>query len=145
MSIPDKDIFEKVIQWFEYAEEDLRLARHGLIMPSSCPYRLIAYHAQQCAEKYLKAYLVYHNVDFPYTHNIKKLLKLCEKYAGWAEKLKVAEKLSPYAITARYPGIGEEVTKDGAKQAIALASKVRDVVRKALAKEGMSIPKDTLK
>ncbi len=27
-----------------------------------CPFRLVAYHAQQCVEKYLKAYLVLHGV-----------------------------------------------------------------------------------
>jgi len=29
-----------------------------MTMKTSVPYRLVAYHAQQCAEKCLKAYLV---------------------------------------------------------------------------------------
>lgn len=38
-----------------------------LRMESGCPYQLIAYHAhQQCAEKYLKAFLVYLRQDFPW-------------------------------------------------------------------------------
>jgi HEPN domain-containing protein len=64
----DSEIQKKVIQWLEYGDEDLRLARHGLTLTSGVPYRLIAYHAQQCAEKYLKAFLVCHRIDFPYTH-----------------------------------------------------------------------------
>lgn len=55
MSVPDEVIRQKVVQWLAYGDEDLRLARHGLTMPGGCSYRLIAYHAQQCAEKHLKA------------------------------------------------------------------------------------------
>ncbi|MBM3322493.1 HEPN domain-containing protein [candidate division WOR-3 bacterium] len=46
-----------VRRWVQKAEEDLVLAEHGLTMTENCPYDLICYHAQQCAEKYLKALL----------------------------------------------------------------------------------------
>jgi hypothetical protein len=72
MKLPDAAIVEKVRQWLAYADEDLRVARHGFSMPEPPPCRAIAFHAQQCAEKYLKAYLVFHAVDFPYglcSHN----------------------------------------------------------------------------
>lgn len=84
MSAIDPTVLKWVRQWISYAEDDFRLARHALSLSSDVPYRLIAYHAQQCAEKYLKAYLVSHNTDFPYTHNIKALLKLCGNHASWA-------------------------------------------------------------
>ena len=58
MKAPDRAVVDKVLKWLNYGDEDLRLARHGLSLSSSCPYRLIAFHAQQCAEKHLKAYLV---------------------------------------------------------------------------------------
>jgi HEPN domain-containing protein len=35
------------------------------------------FHAQQAAEKYLKAFLTYHEAPFPYTHNLSKLVELC--------------------------------------------------------------------
>lgn len=119
-----------------YGDEDLRLARHGLTLSSGCPYRLIAYHAQQCAEKYLKAYLVLSNVDFPYTHNIARLLELCMPKRQWVEMLSDAENLTPYAITTRYPGEDEEVTREEAERAIDIAAKVRDIVSAAVAEEG---------
>ena len=62
----DKEIEKKVIQWQNFGDEDLQLARHALTIKKKCPYRLIAYHAQQCTEKYLKALLVFHLIDFPY-------------------------------------------------------------------------------
>jgi HEPN domain-containing protein len=117
------------------------LAQHGLSLSSYCPYRLIAFHAQQCAEKHLKAYLVFTGVDFPYTHNISRLLELCGEHAEWAEKLLDAEELSPFATTVRYPGEEEEVTEEEAIRAINLAAKVYDTVRQALTQAGIKIPR----
>jgi HEPN domain-containing protein len=70
MSAIEAEIRRKVIQWLNYADEDIQLARHALTLTTGVPYRLVAYHAQQCAEKSLKAYLVCHRIDFPYTQNI---------------------------------------------------------------------------
>ncbi|TVR02054.1 MAG: HEPN domain-containing protein [Desulfovibrionales bacterium] len=77
MSEPERILADKARKWMHFAEEDLRLAEHALHLASGCPYRLIAYHAQQCAEKYIKAFLVYSDIDFPYTRNIRKLIRLC--------------------------------------------------------------------
>lgn len=129
MSATDKEIARKVRQWMDYADEDLRLAEHGLRMESGCPYRLIAYHAQQCAEKYLKAFLVYQRQDFPYTHNISMLLELCRQHADWVDDLEPAEELTAYAITTRYPGEDEQVTFAEAQQAVDLAKKVKHTLR----------------
>ena len=56
MSDERKELEEQVFRWIEIAEEDLLLANHAFTLKSNVPYRLIAYHAQQCAEKYLKAF-----------------------------------------------------------------------------------------
>jgi HEPN domain-containing protein len=130
------EIIKKVDQWLAFGVEDLHLARHGLGLKSQCPYRLIAYHAQQCVEKHLKAYLVFHQVDFPYTHNIARLLELCDQNTStnWVEELKQAEELTPFAITTRYPGQDDEVTKREAEIAVNVADQVREVVRIALRK-----------
>lgn len=131
---------DKVVrQWLEHAEEDLRLAKHAFKLSSSPPYKLIAFHAQQCAEKYLKAFLALKKVDFPYTHNISLLLEMSFKHAAWVKDLREAEILTDYAVTARYPGI-ENVTKKEAELAVKIADKVRSVVRKALKQEGMKLP-----
>jgi HEPN domain-containing protein len=140
MSDPDPQIIKKVIQWITFADEDLNLASGALSYGTSGPYRLIAYHTQQCAEKCLKEYLVYHNVDFPYTHNIRRLLKLCGEHATWPQNLKDAEELTPYAITAHYPGEDEEVTHDEAKRAVEIARQVREQVRTAFQQLGVNLP-----
>jgi HEPN domain-containing protein len=140
MSEIEPEILKKVIQWLSLADEDLDLASHGLGLGARSPYRLIAYHAQQCAEKCLKAFLVCHKVDFPYTHNIRRLIEFCGKHASWAETLRDAEELTPYAVTARYLGEDEEVTEAEAKRAIELAQKVRQQVRTALKQLRIDLP-----
>ena len=128
-----------VKQWIEYAGEDIRLAKHALKIKSSCPYKLIAYHAQQCAEKYLKAFLALKKIDFPYTHNIALLIEICSPLAHWAKDLQGAESLTPYAITARYPG-KYMVTKKEAVHAVEIAANVKKVIKKALRQEGLRLP-----
>ena len=141
MKLPDPAILEKVKQWLDYDDEDLRVARHGFSMPGNPPSRLIAFHAQQCAEKHLKAYLVFRGIDFPFTHNVRRLLDLCATYAAWAEQLRDAEELSPYASTARYPGVDVEVSEAEARRAVQIAERVRETVTGALGEEGLDIPR----
>jgi len=137
MKVPDNGKDNKAAQWAAFADEDLRYAEHGLSLGPETPYRLVAYHAQQCAEKYLKAYLVHKGIDFPYTHNIAALLELCEKSAPWAVSLRDAEELTQFAITAGYPGEDEIVEKSEAIRAIEQARQVKMVVRNALSESGL--------
>lgn len=60
------------------------------------------FHAQQAAEKYLKAFLTHATVTFPYTHNLTKLIDLCLSQDPAARSLRsCAELLTPYAVEAR--------------------------------------------
>lgn len=54
--------------WFAKADEDLELARRAL-GPGRPLTAMACYHAQQCAEKYLKGYLVAHDVPFRFVHS----------------------------------------------------------------------------
>jgi HEPN domain-containing protein len=137
MTAPPDEIVAKVREWAAHADDDLRVAEHTLTLPDECPYRLVAYHAQQCAEKCLKAFLVLRGIDFPFTHNIARLLELCSERADWADTIKDAEELTPFAITARYPGDDEPVSEPEARRAIEIATQVRDTVRIALGAENV--------
>lgn len=137
MNEPTEDVLRKVRQWAERADEDLRMARYALTMEDA-PYRLIAYHAQQCAEKYLKAYLVAEGIDFPYTHNIARLLELCNEHGGAMKDLADAEELTPFAVTARYPGEDEEVSRNDANRVLDIADHVRQTARGRLTEIGVT-------
>ena len=61
------------------------------------------FHAQQAAEKYLKAFLTYHVRQFPFTHNLAELVDLCAtvdtSFRSLASDL---ARLTPYAVELRY-------------------------------------------
>lgn len=137
MSIND-EVIEKVKMWIEIADEDLRIAKHAFSLESNVPYRMICYHAQQCAEKYLKAFLVYHLIDFPYTHSIDVLIKLCKEKEDFSEKLQDASELTNYAIAMRYPGDYSKLKKEDAVKAVELGENVKSVVTKALSNAGFT-------
>jgi len=75
MTVPPNEIVAKVRVWVTHADDDLRIALHTLTLLDKCPYHLVAYHAQQCAEKYLKAYLVLHEIASRVRNEIRTALK----------------------------------------------------------------------
>ena len=61
-----------VTNWLRIADGDLYVAR---MQPSEhMLVEIICYHAQQAAEKSVKAVLTYYNLPVPRTHSIEKLL-----------------------------------------------------------------------
>ena len=138
MTKPSEAVVDKVRQWAGRADDDLRVAEHTLTLTHACPYRLVAYHAQQCAEKYLKAYLVLLGIDFPHTHNIARLLELLSDQTDWGERFKDAEELTPFATTARYPSEDEPVSEPEARRAVNIAKDVRETIGQALRTAGVT-------
>jgi HEPN domain-containing protein len=59
-----KDKIDLVKMWIRKAESDLKTSIHSLKIKPDPPFDTICFHAQQCAEKYLKAYLTYHEIEF---------------------------------------------------------------------------------
>ena len=139
MNVDRERLLAKARQWVAYADEDLTLARYALAMKEP-PFRLVAYHAQQCVEKYFKGCLVCLGVDFPYTHNIARLRELFVENRLDSEALRQSEQLSPYAVTARYPGEDEEVTREEAEHAVRIAVEASRVLRTHLLEMGWRPP-----
>ena len=137
MTLPRDLLAARALEWIAFADDDLRLAQHTLSLSPRCPFRLAAYHAQQCAEKCFKAYLVWRGIDFPHTHNIARLRKLCVDVASWAAGLRDADELSTFAMTARYPGQEMTVTESDALMSVRIADAVRETVRRVLRDEGL--------
>ena len=135
--LADERILATVRGWIEKAENDLKNASLTLGAGEDCPADTVAFHAQQCAEKYLKALLAMQSVDFPKTHDLAVLIALLP--ARPAIKLSVEEqrRLTSYATVTRYPGDYEPVTSAEARQAVALARRVRKHVRSLLPKAAL--------
>ena len=114
------------------AEEDLVLAEHGLNLRENCPYDLICYHAQQCAEKYLKALLTGHALRVPRTHDLRFLIRQMPADLHLGIELDHVLALNRYSIETRYPENWDDIERPEAERAVALARAVRDAVRPAL-------------
>jgi HEPN domain-containing protein len=132
------DKINTVKAWFKKAENDIRTAEYTMTMDNP-PYDTVCFHAQQCAEKYIKGFLIFHEIDFPKTHSIEDLVLLCEDIAPSLEsEIGDVEVLSIYAVETRYPSeMYYEMPKEKAYEAIELAKKIKTVVLNHLeGKEG---------
>ena len=71
-----------VAEWVRKAEDDFETATRIMRWRKKPQPDAVCYHCQQCAEKYLKAFLVLHSVDFPRIHHLPKLNELCASVEG---------------------------------------------------------------
>lgn len=132
MKPPDQVKRKLVEQWFNKAEEDYQLVEY-LISSEGAYHAAICFHAQQAAEKYLKAVLVRDQTEFPKTHDIEQLLDLINTtQSSPASSLREATLLSIYGVEVRYPGDFPAVTPEDAKKAMKLAAMVREAVETLL-------------
>ncbi len=132
MRSPEEIKRELVQQWLDYADEDIGLAEH-LVSESAAYPRAIGFHCQQAAEKFLKALLTRHQVEFPKTHDLGQLLDLVAAVEPQlAQSLSEVIALNPYGVAARYPGDAPGITADEASSAVLLAGTVRERIRAAL-------------
>lgn len=90
-------------EWLNFAEMDYQSAKF-LMQMHPVPLEIICYHCEQAAEKMLKGFLVYHDVDVPKTHDLSMLCELCSSIEPEFSKISgVCMDLSPYAVQVRYP------------------------------------------
>ncbi len=126
----DRDVL--VLEWVRKAEHDLTNAENTFLMDDdTCPFDTVCFHAQQCAEKYLKAFLTFRGIPSAKSHDLNLLLRKLDD-RELKEEIGDISGLIPYATNVRYPGIGEDETREQAEEAIALAHIVRQSVRKRL-------------
>ena len=108
--------------WLRYAKSDLELARiekpEGVLLENLC------FHAQQAAEKTLKAVLIFLETDFPRTHNIRTLLDLLPEDVDVPQEIEESAILTDYAVESRYPMNSEPVDDEEYRQVIGIAETV---------------------
>jgi HEPN domain-containing protein len=131
MRPPEEEIRLLVREWLKKAELDLKTAVH---LSAESEFRdVVGFHAQQAAEKYLKALLTRYQIEFPKTHVIRRLLILLEPVEpAVVGTLDDANWLSPFGSEIRYPGDRAEALEGEEVRARELAQKVRDSVMAVL-------------
>jgi len=130
----DPEVLSVLRHWLRYAGDDLRTAE--VLLEGSGISRISCFHAQQAAEKSIKAIFVFLQVDFPFTHNLDRLRDLLPD--DWAVKRDFPDlaSLSEWAVEPRYPGDLREATQEDAKAAIEKARAVYETTMKDLEVHG---------
>lgn len=120
-------LIREVRRWHRFAREGLREAERQIQNPRTVP-RYPAWLAQQAAEKALKTVLIVEQIEFPFTHNLDVLHRLIPD--DWSVHTVEADpdRLSEYAIDARYPGNWPDLTRDDVRHAVRDARHLVDAV-----------------
>ena len=132
----DPEIVADALRWLRYAEEDLDLAAAIARADDRTP-RHACFHAQQAAEKGLKAVLVLEQVEFPFIHDLRELRRLVPD--GWPVSAGLADlaQLTVWGAESRYPGDWDEPTIEDAAHAEAEARLVYDSIAEEFARRGV--------
>jgi HEPN domain-containing protein len=113
----DRPVPGSAEDWLARAEGDLALARVPL--PEGAFYEDLCFHAQQAAEKALKAVYQQYNRRFRYTHDLDELITgLQGEDIIVPPEVVDAAPLTAYAWEARYPGLSEPVTIEEYREAL---------------------------
>lgn len=118
-------------EWVMKAEEDYRvMSREALVATDPAP-DAICFHAQQCIEKYAKAFLQESGVEFARTHNMAYLHAECVAVdAGLAAYETDFKLLDDYSVDIRYPG--DSAAENDAREAVKIVIRVRAFIRSRL-------------
>ena len=120
----------KAEDWIAKAEEDLAIALPLLRRKKLMTYG-ITFHAQQCAEKYLKALVVKQGVAPIKTHDLVQVASQCLSNGILVPiSTKDLQILADYGVRSRYPG--DDPTPEEAKEALEIAKAVRKFAKTLL-------------
>lgn len=127
----DRPISGSPFDWMSRAKGDLAIAKGPL--PEGAFLEDLCFHAQQAAEKALKALYVYHSFVFRYTHDLDELLTGLKRHGiGIPPAVEESMVLTSYAWDARYPGVAEPVMEEEYQEAVRLAELVVEWVGQQL-------------
>lgn len=138
MSEPER--LAEVGRWLRFASEDLSTAE--LTFEQDRPSRQACFHAQQAAEKAIKAVLIFLQIDFSHRHDLDYLRTLL--LDGWLLKDNPPDlaEMSAWAVRGRYPGDLREARREDAQATIEQAREVLETAREDLARYGY-VPEET--
>lgn len=127
----------EVRSWLEKANQDF-LASSWLLKSPQSLYGAVGFHSQQAGEKALKAYLTWQEEPFGKIHSLVALVAMCLKFSDEFESLRAAAAtLTPYAVTARYPGDLPDISYQEAQEAYSFASQILEFIKSRLPEEAL--------
>lgn len=118
-------------EWVAKAEADHATAGRELRARRRPNFDAVCFHAQQCAEKYLKALLQENGVPIPRTHNLETLARpLLAAHPVLSRLAESLRTLTAYAVETRYPGKSSD--RALAREAVARCREIRSALRGVL-------------
>lgn len=132
--MPDPEDVRLIAErWLAKGVADLQAARLMHEAGDRIEPWIAVFHAQQAAEKALKAMLVIEQIPFPKSHDLERIRGLLPSTGGLPPATEMAV-LSQVALASRYPdvGLGQEPDREDAVSAIDLAGRVVDGIREAM-------------
>ncbi len=121
----DRPVPGSAEDWLARAKGDLAIAEAPL--PDGAFYEDLCFHAQQAAEKALKAVYQLHAWKFRYTHDLEELISgLLKMGLNVPPEVADADVLTSFAWEARYPGLAEPVSEEEYREALHQAKTVVD-------------------
>ena len=126
---------KKVIQeWLGKADEDFNFACRNVEDEENTFYAQICFHFQQAAEKYLKAYIVAHELTFKKIHDLPELVKICRgDNDSFSELEEESNFLTDFYIDTRYPVHWPiEISRENAQKALDASDQIGRFVKELL-------------
>ena len=109
-------------EWMRRARSNLAHARNHT---PDVEFEDLCFDAQQAAEKAIKAVMIARNIEFPYVHDLDRLLDVLEETGETIpEGIRAVRTLTRYASITRYPNMGSPVSLQQYTEAVALAEAV---------------------
>lgn len=93
---------EYINNWLFRAREDISVIQNLEQTGIEFYVSSICFHAQQAVEKYLKAFLILHDIDFPRTHDVDYLLLEARKIDVISFDFDF-KSLTEFGVSVRYP------------------------------------------
>ncbi len=118
-------------EWVAKAEDDYAVLERESRVVVHPSYDAICFHAQQCAEKYLKARLCEADAAFGKTHDLVALLdQVLDCEPTWETFREDLAYLTDFAVSVRYPG--ESADRDSAVETQRMCRTFRIAARQSL-------------
>ena len=120
------DQSDYILEWINKADHDLGSAKIiYLHLPNY--FDTITFHCQQAVEKYIKAILVFKEIEFDRSHDLIYLLELLSAvFEVTREHYRKAVSLNGFSVQIRYPNKVIKLTKEELEEAIAISQDFRE-------------------
>ena len=130
MSPPERLTPDDPREWLNRARSSLALAKNRV---PDAYLEDLCFEAQQAAEKAIKSVMIKRGIDFPYIHDLARLMTILEASGERIPNtVRRATRLTRFATHTRYPGLEEPVCVEEYAEAIAIAEAVLRWARERL-------------